>query len=87
MKTIQKLRLAERQLNHDNIVNECQALGLTVQQTPDTGRRSYSATSQNIRVYWSISYEGSLLGLPRVARNGSDTHARSIREIRYLVCL
>lgn len=72
-------------MTHKQIADECEALGLDVAQAPDTGRKSYSATGKGIRVYWSTSYEGSLLGLPRLITNGRETHCRSIEEIRYLV--
>lgn len=76
-------------MQHRQIKDQCEALGLVVRQTPDTGRRSYSATFDvpGCRVYWSTSYEGGVLGAPRVIVNGADTHARSLKEIAYLVNL
>lgn len=71
-------------MTHTQIIDTCLSLALQVRQTPDDGKRSYSATAPNIRVYWSTSYEGSLLGLPRVNAKGTDTHARSLKEIAYL---
>lgn len=36
--------------------------------------------------YWSTSTEGGTLGLPRViTRDGRDTHARTLKEITYLI--
>lgn len=68
------------------IADLCRSLGLTVFLEPATGRRCYSATDgKGIRVYWTTSFEGGLLGLPRVINRGVDTHARSLREIRYLI--
>jgi len=71
-------------MTHTEIKDQCEALGLQVTQTHDTGRKSFNAIGKNIRVYWSTSYEGGLLGLPRVNVNGKDTHARSLKEIKYL---
>ena len=75
-------------MTHKTIETTCAALGLTVAPVPATGRRSYEAkgTEALPRVYWSTSTEGGLLGLPRVIRrDGHDTHARSTKEIAYLV--
>ncbi len=72
-------------MKHHQLLDECRALGLQVRQEPAEGRRSYSATGYGVRVYWSTSYEGSLLYAPRVIKNGVDTHALSLKEVRYLV--
>jgi len=74
-------------MSHKAIVEQCERLGLAVGREPSEGRRDWSATGKRVRVYWSASFEGGLLGLPRVIRNGVDTHARSLREIEYLVSL
>jgi hypothetical protein len=79
-------------MTHKTIMDECEALGLTVRQIPANGRKCFEATRPNaeldkVRVYWSISDLGGLLGLPRVIVKGADTHARTLREIRYLVRL
>jgi len=75
-------------MTHNTITRECEALGLRVEQTPDTGAKSFQATRPGIRVYWRTSTLGGLLGLPRVVYGkGIDTHARSLKEIRYLVLL
>lgn len=72
-------------MTHQNLVSECEALGLKVQREPAEPRADFSATAAGVRVYWSVGIGGALLGLPRVRREGMDTHARSLREIRYLV--
>lgn len=79
-------------MNHHSIVRLCEALGLTVRPTQCYGvGRSFSATIGNAhapRVYWSTSTELGLLGSPRVlCRDGHDTHARNLNEIRFLVNL
>lgn len=63
----------------------CEELGLNVSQVPATGRRSYNANGNGVLVYWSTSYEGGMLGLPRVAYSSRDTHARNFKEVGYLV--
>ncbi len=75
-------------MTHKAISDECTALGLTVTPSSTIGRRSYNAKADSPlpRVYWSTSYEGGLLGLPRViTADGRDTHARTLKEIAYLV--
>jgi hypothetical protein len=82
-------------MTHQQIVEECEALGMQVRRVPAEGRHAYAAFyHENARrigpsVYWSTSTLGNLLGLPRVrgGKCGSccDTHARTIKEIRYLV--
>ncbi len=72
-------------MQHKQIISECEGLGLTVRQVPDSGRKSFEATAPKVRVYWSTSDLGGMLGLPRVISNGVDTHARTIKEIAYLV--
>ena len=75
-------------MTHDSIVRACREAGLTTTQTPASDRRAYSATNAalpGVRVYWTTSYQGFILGLPRVAKDGVDTHARTCREIKYLV--
>lgn len=72
-------------MTHEAIKKECEALALKVERVPATGRHSYRATAPGKLVYWSTSTLGSLLGLPRVCVDGGDTHARSIKEIRYLI--
>lgn len=74
-------------MTHRQIVEACESLGLQVKSVPADGRRSYEAvyTVPGPRVYWSTSYEGGLLGLPRCVSRGGDTHCRSIKEIKYLV--
>jgi len=68
------------------IADLCRSLGLAVLLEPATGRRCYSATDgRGIRVYWTVSLKGGLLGLPRVINRGVDTHAKSLREVRYLI--
>jgi hypothetical protein len=77
-------------MSHREIVNECEALGLVVRRVPSEGRRNWEGNGQGVRVYWSNSSTGDdygLLGLPRVVARGVDTHARSIKEMRYLVTL
>jgi hypothetical protein len=76
-------------MSHKEIKYQCETLGLIVRQEPATDRRSFSATFDRpgCRVYWSTSYEGGVLGMPRVIVNGADTHARSLKEIAYLVKL
>ena len=74
-------------MTHEEIKAECESLGLTVQPTTAYGAgRSFSATnSLGVRVYWSTSLELGLLGLPRVlCQDGHYTHARSLKEIRFL---
>lgn len=75
-------------MNHKALLECCEGLGLAVRQMPDSGRKSFNATFANaagVRVYWSTSLEGGLLGLPRVSVDGRDTHARSCREVQFLV--
>lgn len=75
-------------MTHKSISSVCEALGLKVEQIPAHGRKTFSATfpeTNKVRVYWSTSLEGGLLGLPRVITGGRDTHARSTKEIEYLV--
>ena len=75
-------------MTHASIVRTCTSLGLTVRPTPANDRRAYEATpaeGKRVRVYWTTSYEGGLLGLPRVASQSRDTHARTLSEIHYLV--
>jgi len=72
-------------MTHNQIKQACENVGLTVRQNPATGRKSYEATRQHVRVYWQTSFEGGLLGLPRVcAGTKMDTHARTISELKYL---
>lgn len=72
-------------MTHKAIVECCEQSDLILVAEPATGRRSFSAVGSGVRVYWSTSFEGGLLGLPRViTRNGHDTHARTIKEIKYL---
>ena len=76
-------------MTHGGLLIVCRELGLSVEPQPADGRRSYSAAPKGERaprVYWSTSYEGGLLGKPRVImRSGHDTHARTYKEISYLV--
>lgn len=72
-------------MTHKDIISECEALALKVEQQPDQGAKSYSATSLGFRVYWRVSFTGGLIGLPRVVVHGRDTHARTLKEIRYLL--
>lgn len=74
-------------MTHKDIVNACESLGLKVIAVHDSGRRSFNAYFKLGRVYWSTSYEGGLLGKPRVINSGVDTDARSAEEIIYLVKL
>lgn len=71
-------------MTHKQVVAECEANGLKVEQVPATGRRSYNATRQDgLRVYWSTSYEGGMLGAARIVYKGADTHAISADSISY----
>ena len=75
-------------MTHKTVKEACERLGLQVRQNPADGRRSFTATGGSTRavVYWTASSTSDgLLGLPRVATSGGDTHARSVREISYLV--
>jgi hypothetical protein len=75
-------------MTHKSIVQACENLGLKVSQVPASNRRAYEAVgpTPGVRVYWTTSYEGGVLGLPRViTRDGHDTHARTTKEIAYLV--
>ena len=74
-------------MTHKSVVDTCEALGLKVWQGPDTERRAYNAVSDTpgTRVHWTTSYEGLVVGLPRVIVGARDTHARTMKEIRYLV--
>jgi hypothetical protein len=73
-------------MNHKPLLDECEALGLKVVRVPDTGAEAYNATTSGVCVYWrKSSTSDGLLGLPRVVVNGVDTHARSVKEVRYLV--
>ena len=77
-------------MTHKSIVDACESLGMKVWRVPDTGRHSYRACYDvpGSIVYWSTSDLGGLLGLPRVIHSkGVDTHARSTKEIKYLVKL
>lgn len=70
-------------MKHKLVENFCKSLGLTVRKD---GPDSYSATQEGVRVYWRASpTSGTLLGLPRVAAAGRDSHARNLKEISYLV--
>ena len=76
-------------MNHHSIVRLCEALGMTVRPTQCYGvGRSFSATLGNShapRVYWSTSTELGLLGLPRAFYRNTDTHCRSLTEIKFHV--
>jgi hypothetical protein len=74
-------------MTHRTIKLKCESLGLQFNQKPGHSIRSYEAVSadRRVRVYWTTSTEGGLLGLPRVIVSGVDTHARSPKEIEYLV--
>ena len=73
-------------MTHDTIKDTCERLALTVAQAPADGlRRNWNATRPGQRVYWSTSFAGYVIGSPRVITNGADTHARSLREIKYLL--
>lgn len=73
-------------MKHQTIKEMCESLAFTVDRAPSDGlRRNWNATRPGQRVYWSTSFEGGMLGLPRVAVNGVDTHARSLAEIKYLL--
>lgn len=74
-------------MTHTHVSEECKALGLSVRRDPDTGyAASYSATGYGVRVYWRMStISDTLIGYPRVAKDGRDTFARSLKEISYLV--
>ena len=74
-------------MRHRQLVDECEALGMTVRQEPADRCKKFSAAyhTPGVRVYWSTSYEGTVLGLPRVISDGVDRHARSIKEVRWLV--
>jgi hypothetical protein len=73
-------------MKHKAVKDVCEQLGLTVIGVPATGRKSFLAQFLAGHVYWSISStDENLLGLPRVVVNGRDTHARSIKEIKFLV--
>lgn len=71
-------------MTHKQIVAECEKNGLKVEQVPAQDRRSYSATrADGLRVYWSTSYEGGMLGAARIVYQGRDTHAISADSISY----
>lgn len=74
-------------MRHRQLVDECEALGMTVRQEPADRCKKFSAAyhTPGVRVYWSTSYEGTVLGLPRVISDGVERHARSIKEVRWLV--
>ena len=74
-------------MNHKQIINECERLGLKVQQVPSSGRRSYQAKNEKILVYWDTSYEGGLLGSPRIMHKGGDTHITSLKTIEFYLKL
>lgn len=75
-------------MTHRTLQLLCESFGMVVAQVPSYGayQRAFAATAGPVSVRWSTSYELGLLGLPRVY-NGLklDTHARTLREIRYLV--
>lgn len=73
-------------LSHKSLVDECEALGLTVKRIPHHGLGSaYNATGGGARVYWVCSISGTVSGCPRVVVQGRDTHANNLKTIRYLV--
>lgn len=76
-------------MRHQQIVDCCTSFGLTVRRDSGNVARNYSATSRTrpgVRVYWSTSTEGELLGSARVMlASGRDTHARNLETIRYLL--
>lgn len=75
-------------MTHQQIVNECEALGLKVTQEPATGNRAWSAKADGprpVRVYWSTSYEGGVLAKPRFRCADYDTHLTGIKSLRWYV--
>jgi hypothetical protein len=71
-------------MKHETIIAACERLGFTVARTPAVGRKTYNATRPDgVRVYWSTSHEGGLLGAPRVAYIGHDTHIESLKALEY----
>lgn len=75
-------------MKHKALVNECEALGLNVTREPADGYCKFNAVGTGVRVYWSTStLQDNILGLPRVASGGRDTHARNLREVAFLVRL
>jgi hypothetical protein len=74
-------------MTHQAIADECEALGMKVERRADVNARSYVASYAvpGPQVYWRTSTLGGLLGLPRVAGHGRDTHVRNLKELRYFV--
>jgi hypothetical protein len=71
-------------MTHKQLVAECKKNGLKVEQVPAQDRRSYNATRPDgLRVYWSTSYEGGMLGAARIVYKGADTHAINAASISY----
>jgi len=76
-------------MTHEQIAEFCCDSGMDVMQVPSDGlRRCWLAyyDEGNPRVYWSTSLLLGMLGLPRViCKDGHDTHARTIKEIAFLI--
>lgn len=71
-------------MTHKQVVAECEANGLKVERVPAQDRKTFNATRQDgLRVYWSTSYEGGMLGKPRIVYKGADTHAINLQSISY----
>ena len=74
-------------MTHRSLVRTCESLELKVGQGRSDGtRHHWEATGNGARVYWDRSFDGGILGLPRVVTaGGRDTHARSGAKINYLI--
>ncbi len=74
-------------MRHTKLAAECLGLGMQVRQEPAEGHHAFLATepSLGVRVYWTASYTGLVMGLPRCQGKGFDTHVRNVKELRWLV--
>lgn len=78
------LQFTITRMTHRRVVEECEKNGLTVKQVQSQYCRAYDAVrSDGLRVYWSTSYEGGMLGKPRIVCKGRDTHADQLSSIAY----